>query len=59
MKKTPDTMEVWIVKLEENFLDTVESLRELGDQDWKDMGFPIGLTKKIKQKISPAEVTTA
>lgn len=52
-------MEVWIVKLEENFLDTVESLRELGDQDWKDMGFPIGLTKKIKQKISPAEVTTA
>ena len=44
-------MEKFIVVLEENFLDTVESLKDLSDQDYKDMGFPIGLVNKIKKRL--------
>ena len=31
MKKTPEQMEPFINKLEENMIDTVESLKELSD----------------------------
>ena len=36
-------------------LDTVESLKELSDQDYKDMGFPIGLVNKIKKHLSDGQ----
>ena len=48
-------MDKYIVQLENNFLDTVDSLRELSDQDYKDMGFPIGLINKIKKRLEPGE----
>ena len=32
-------------------IDTVESLKELSDQDYKDMGFPIGLVNKMKKRL--------
>ena len=51
MNKTPEQMEKFITALEDNFLDTVESLKDLSDQDYKDMGFPIGLVNKIKKRI--------
>ena len=47
-------MEKFIASLEDNMLDTADSLRDLSDQDFKDLGFPIGLVKKIKQRIEPA-----
>ena len=51
MKKTPEQMERFINSLEENMLDTAESLKEVSDQDYKDMGFPIGLVIKIKKRL--------
>ena len=45
-------MEKFIQALEDNFLDTVESLRDLSDQNYKDMGIPIGLVNKIKKHLS-------
>jgi hypothetical protein len=51
MNKTAEQMEKFIAVLEENFLDTEESLRDLSDQDYKDMGFPIGLVNKIKKRL--------
>ena len=43
MNKTAEQMEKFITVLEQNFLDTEESLKDLTDQNYKDMGFPIGL----------------
>ena len=51
MNKTAEQMEKFIAVLEENFLDTEESLRDLSDQDYKDMSFPIGLVNKIKKRL--------
>ena len=51
MNKTAEQMEKFIAVLEENFLDTEESLRDLSDQDYKDMGFPLGLVNKIKKRL--------
>lgn len=52
MNKTPQQMERFITVLEDNFLDTVESLKDLTDENYKDMGFPIGLVNKIKKRLS-------
>jgi hypothetical protein len=36
--------------LEENFLDTADSLREVSDEQWRtDLKFPVGLVNKIKK----------
>ena len=51
MKRTPEQMEKFINSLEDNMIDTAESLKELSDQDYKDMGFPIALVTKIKKKL--------
>ena len=51
MNKTPDQMERFITVLEDNFLDSVESLKDLTDDNYKDMGFPIGLVNKIKKRL--------
>ena len=48
MNRTPEQMEEFIASLEGEMLDTVDSLRDLTRQDFKDLGFPIGLVKKIK-----------
>ena len=59
MNRTPEQMEKFINSLEENMLDTVESMKELSDQDYKDMGFPIGLVKKIKARLQGDEAQPA
>ena len=53
MNKTPAQMERFITVLEDNFLDTTESLKDLSDDNYKDMGFPIGLVNKIKKHLEP------
>ena len=52
-------MERFINTLEENMLDMAESLKEVSDQDYKDMGFPIGLVKKIKARLQGDEAQPA
>lgn len=59
MNRTPEQMEKFINSLEDNMLDTVESMKELSDQDYKDMGFPIGLVKKIKTRLQSDEAQPA
>ena len=51
MNRKPEQMEKFITELEDNMIDTVENMQELTDSNYKDMGFPIGLTNKIKLKI--------
>jgi len=45
MNRTAAQMEKFITALEDNMIDTGESMKELSDQDYKDLGFPIGLVK--------------
>ena len=59
MKKTPEQMERFINSLEENMLDMAESLKEVSDQDYKDMGFPIGLVIKIKKRLQSDDAQLA
>ena len=59
MNRTPEQMEKFISSLEDNMLDTAESMKELSDQDYKDMGFPIGLVKKIKTRLQGDEAQPA
>ena len=64
MKKSPSEFEKYIVVLEENFLEEVESLKEVTDDQWKnDLKFPIGLINKIKKALTeslvPTQVTSA
>ena len=40
----------FISALEDNFIDTTEAMKELSDQDYKDMGFPIGVKNAILKK---------
>ena len=51
MNKTPDQMEKFITALEDNFIDNVGAMKECSDQDFKDMGFPLGLINKIKKRF--------
>lgn len=48
--KSPEEIEKFIAVLEENFLDTADSLREVSDEQWRtDLKFPVGLVNKIKK----------
>ena len=51
MNRTPEQVEKFISLLEDNWLSTAESLKDLSDQDYKDMGFPIALVTKIKKRL--------
>jgi len=53
MKKDPATFEKFITILEDEFLDTADSLKDVSDDQWKDMGIPVGLVNKIKDHILP------
>ena len=44
-------MEKFIISLEDNWFSTAESLKDLSDQEYKDLGFPIRLVNKIKQRL--------
>ena len=44
-------MQKYINALEEHMIDDVEIMKDLTDQDYEKMGFPIGLVIKIKQRL--------
>jgi len=54
MKKKPSVFEKFIEILEGEFLDEAESLKEVTDEQWKSMSFPIGLVNKIKATFKEA-----
>lgn len=37
--------------MEENFLETPESLKDVTEDQWKQFAFPIGLVNQIKKKL--------
>ena len=57
MKKTPADFQKYVDALEENFLDTAESLVDVTDEQWKQMGIPVGLVNKIRKRLASSEET--
>ena len=53
MKKRPADFQKYVDALEENFLDTAESLVDVTDEQWKQMGIPVGLVNKIRKRLAP------
>jgi hypothetical protein len=54
LKKKPDAMQPFIDKLNENWYDTLESLREIDDDTWNNvLKFPSRLVKIIKDELNP------
>ena len=51
MNRRPEQMEKFISALEDNMIDTVQAMKELSEQNYRDLGFPIGLVNKIKQRL--------
>ena len=52
MNKTEADFAKYIQILEDNFLDTEESLREVTDDQWMNgLKFPVGLINKIKKEL--------
>ena len=45
-------MEKFISALENDFIDTVEQIRDLSDEQFKQLGFPIGLVNQIRKKLT-------
>ena len=52
LNKKPEIMQKFVDILEENFLDEEEQLKEVTDDQWAQMKFPIGIVNKIKGHLS-------
>jgi hypothetical protein len=51
MKKQSNDLDKYADILEGEFLEEAESLKEVSDDQWKSMGFPVGLSNKIKAAV--------
>jgi len=57
MKKTEADFKKYIDVLEENFIDTVDAMRDVSDEQWRnDLAFPVGLINKIKKELEQTDV---
>lgn len=52
MNKKPETFQKFVDKLEEEMFDDVESLKDITDDQWSTMKFPMALVNKIKKALS-------
>ncbi|CDW74691.1 tether containing ubx domain for glut4 [Stylonychia lemnae] len=41
-----------LYRLEDNWLDTIDSLKQVTDSQWTDLKFPMGVVNQIKKKLS-------
>ena len=48
-------MEKFIKILEDEDIDTIEAMQDLSNKEYKDLGFTIGMIKKIKRRLAPEE----
>ena len=53
MGKQPEDFQKYVDILEENMIDTVESLGQLTEAELSNLKFPLGLVKNILKKIGP------
>ena len=51
MNKTETQMEPFLKKLEDEFIETVDDLKQFSDNELKEMGLPLMMIKKMKQKL--------
>ena len=53
MNKTEADFAKYLEALDENMLDTIDSLREVDDEQWRnDLKFPVGLINKVKKYLA-------
>ena len=58
MGKKPEDFQKYIDILDDNLLDSVEQLRELKEEDWRnDLKFPLGLIKAIMKNLSSGSIS--
>ena len=50
-----ESIQQYAEKLEENFLTTQIALKDIDNDDWKQLGFPIGLSSQMKKKLQNVE----
>ena len=53
-KKASDVEKIILI-LEENWIENVGALRELDDQQWKEMKIPLGLVNSIKKVLNNSQ----
>ena len=51
MNKTETQMEPFLKKLEDEFIETVDDLKQFSDNELKEMGLPLMMIKKMRQKL--------
>jgi hypothetical protein len=51
MGKHQSTFQKYINELDSQMFENSEDLREVSDEQWKQMDFPLGLVNKIRQKL--------
>ena len=56
MKKEPSKLEKFIVKLEDEWIEDVAALKNVTDEQYKEFGFPAGLSNQIKTMLFPPKV---
>jgi hypothetical protein len=55
MKKGPNDLDKFADILEGEFLEEADGLKDVSDDQWKSMGFPVGLSNKIKAAVKEPE----
>jgi len=57
LKKKPEAMQPFIDQLNENWYDSIESIREIDDDTWNNsLKFPSRLVKVIKDEINAGKL---
>jgi hypothetical protein len=52
MNKSEADFQKFLQALDDNMIDTVEAMRDVTDDQWKnDLKFPVGLINKIKKEL--------
>jgi len=52
MGKKPGDFHKYVDELDNQMLESIDDLREVSDDQWKQMNFPLGLVNKIKRYLA-------
>lgn len=51
MNKKPSDFQKYIDELDNQMLESADDLKDVSDDQWKQMNFPLGLVNKIKKRL--------
>jgi len=51
MNKKPSDFQKYIDELDNQMLESADDLKDVSDEQWKQMNFPLGLVNKIKKRL--------